>query len=73
MPNCLKGAETDVVLSDFVVHAYIVSFLSSLDMNQVPEKLYLGQHLKQHGMKEQRSAYKSFIEKIILNLLLNYP
>jgi hypothetical protein len=24
-------------------------------------------------MKEQRSAYKSYIEKIILNLLLNYP
>jgi hypothetical protein len=42
-------------------------------MNQVPEKLYLGQNLKQHVMKEQRSAYKSYIEKIILNLLLNYP
>jgi hypothetical protein len=26
-----------------------------------------------HVMKEQRSAYKSYIEKIILNLLLNYP
>ena len=24
-------------------------------------------------MKEQRSAYKSFIERMILNLLLNYP
>jgi hypothetical protein len=24
-------------------------------------------------MKEQRSAYKSYIERIILNLLLNYP
>jgi hypothetical protein len=24
-------------------------------------------------MKEQRSAYKSYIEKITLNLLLNYP
>ena len=42
-------------------------------MNQVPEKLYLGQNLKQHVMKEQRSAYKSYIEKNILNLLLNYP
>jgi hypothetical protein len=42
-------------------------------MNQVPEKLYLGQYLKQHVIKEQRSAYKSFIAKIILNLLLNYP
>ena len=48
---------------------YIVSFLSSLDMNQVPKKLYLGQNV----MKEQRSAYKSYIEKIILNLLLNHP
>jgi hypothetical protein len=37
-------------------------------MNQVLEKLYLGQNLKQ-----QRSAYKSYIEQIILNLLLNYP
>ena len=42
-------------------------------MNQVPGKLYLGQNLKQHVMKEQRSAYKSYIEKIILDLLLNYP
>ena len=42
-------------------------------MNQVPEQLYLGQNLKQYVMKEQRSAYKSYIEKIILNLLLNYP
>jgi hypothetical protein len=40
---------------------------------QVPEKLYLCQNLKQHVMKEQRSAYKSYIEKIILNLLLNDP
>jgi hypothetical protein len=38
-------------------------------MNQIPEKLYLGQNV----MKEQRSAYKSYTEKIILNLLLNYP
>jgi hypothetical protein len=42
-------------------------------MNQVPEKLYLGQNLKQHVMKEERSAYKSYIEKIIRNLVLNYP
>jgi hypothetical protein len=44
-------------------------------MNQVPEKLYIGQNLKQHVMKEQRSAYKSYryIEKNILNLLLDYP
>jgi hypothetical protein len=69
LPNCLKRAETDVVLSVLDVRAYIVSFLSSLDMNQVPEKLYLGQNV----MKEQRSAYKSYIEKIILNLLLNHP
>ena len=73
LPHCLKRAETDVGLSVLDVRAYIVSFLSSLDMNQVPEKLYLGQNLKQHVMKEQRSAYKSYIEKIILNLLLNYP
>jgi hypothetical protein len=38
-------------------------------MNQIPEKLYLGQNV----MKEQRSAYKSYTKKIILNLLLNYP
>ena len=30
----------------------IVSFSASLDMNQVPEKLYLGQNLKQYLMKE---------------------
>ena len=52
LANCLKRAETDVVLSVLDVHAYIVSFLSSLDMNQIPEKLYLGQNV----MKEQRSA-----------------
>ena len=45
LPNCLKRAETDVVLSVLDFRAYIVSFLSSLDMNQVPEKLYLGQNL----------------------------
>jgi hypothetical protein len=45
LPNCLKRAETDVVLSVLDVRAYIVSFLSSLDMNQLPEKLYLGQNL----------------------------
>jgi hypothetical protein len=70
MANCLKRAETDIVLSVLDVRAYIVSFSASLDMNQVPGKLYLGQNLKQHVMKEQRSAYKSYIEKIILNLLL---
>ena len=44
-------------------------------MNQVPEKLSWSKYknLKQHVMKEQRSAYKSYIEKIILNLLLNDP
>jgi hypothetical protein len=46
LPNCLKRAETDVVLSVFDVRAYIVSFLSSLNMNRVPEKLYLGQNTK---------------------------
>ena len=56
LPNCLKRAETDAVLS-----------VLDVDMNQVPEKLYLGQNLKQHVMKEQRSAYKSYryIEKNI--------
>jgi hypothetical protein len=73
LPNCLKRAETDVVLSVLADRAYIVSFLSSLDMNQVPEKLYLGQNIKQHVMKEQRSAYKSYIEKNIQSLVLNYP
>ena len=52
LPNCLKRAETDVVLSVLYVRAYIVSFLSSLDMNRVQEKLYIGQNV----MKEQRSA-----------------
>jgi hypothetical protein len=36
----------------------IVSFPASLDMNQVPEKLYLGQNLKQYVMKEA-VIYKS--------------
>jgi hypothetical protein len=45
LPNCLKGAETDIVLSVLDVRAYIVSFSASLDMNQVTEKLYLGQNL----------------------------
>ena len=45
LPNCLKRAETDVVLSVLDVRAYIVSFLSLLDMNRVPEKLYFGQIL----------------------------
>jgi hypothetical protein len=52
LPNCLKRAETDIVLSVLDVCAYIVSFSASLDMNQVPEKLYLGQNLKQYVMKE---------------------
>ena len=75
LANCLKRAETDIVLSVLDIRAYIVSFSASLDMNQVPEKLYIGQNLKQHVMKEQRSAYKSYryIEKNILNLLLDYP
>ena len=47
-----KRAETDIVLSVFDVRAYIVSFSASFDMNQVPEKLYLGQNLKQYVMKE---------------------
>ena len=45
-------------------------------MNQVPEKLYLGQkykNFKKHVMNEQRSAYKSYIEQMIMNLLLNDP
>jgi hypothetical protein len=45
LANCLKRAETDIVLSVLVVRAYSVSFSASLDMNQVPEKWYLGQHL----------------------------
>jgi hypothetical protein len=32
--------------------AYSVSFSASLDMNHLPEKLYLGQNLKQYVMKE---------------------
>jgi hypothetical protein len=42
-------------------------------MNQVPEKLYLGQNLKKTCDERTRSAYKSYIEKNILNLLLNFP
>jgi hypothetical protein len=45
-------AETDIVLSVLDVRAYIVSFSASLDMNQVPEKQYLGQNRKQYVMKE---------------------
>jgi hypothetical protein len=52
LANCLKRAETDIVLSVLDIRAYIVSFSASLDMNQVPEKLYLGQNLKQYVMKE---------------------
>jgi hypothetical protein len=52
LPNCLKKSETDIVLSILDVRAYIVSFSASLDINQVPEKLYLGQNLKQYVMKE---------------------
>ena len=52
LANCLKRAETDIVLSVLDVRAYSVSFSASLDMNQVPEKLYLGQNLKQYVMKE---------------------
>jgi hypothetical protein len=47
LANCLKRAETDIVLSVLDVHAYSVSFSASLDMNQLPEKLYLGKNLKQ--------------------------
>ena len=49
---CLKRAETDIVLSVLDVRADSVSFSASLDMNQLPEKLYLGQNLKQYVMKE---------------------
>ena len=52
LANCLKRAETDIVLSVLDIRAYIVSFSASLDINQVPEKLYLGQNLKQYVMKE---------------------
>ena len=52
LSNCLKRAETGIVLSVLDVRAYIVSFSASFDMNQVPEKLYLGQNLKQYVMKE---------------------
>ena len=41
-----------IVLSVLDVRAYSVSFSASLDMNQLPEKLYLGQNLKQYVMKE---------------------
>ena len=53
---------------------YIVSFLSSLESGTsktISWSKY--KNLLQHAMKEQRSAYKSYIEKMILNLLLNYP
>ena len=59
MPHCLKRAETDIVLSVLDVCAYIVSFSASLDMNQVPEKLYLGQNRKQYVMKEAVTYIKS--------------
>ena len=52
LTNCLKRAETDIVLRVLDVRAYSVSFSASLDMNQVPEKLYLGQNLNQYVMKE---------------------
>ena len=52
LANCLKRAETDIVLSVLDVRAYSVSFSASLDMNQLPGKLYLGQNLKQYVMKE---------------------
>ena len=52
LANCLKRAETDIVLSVLDVRACSVSFSASLDMNQLPEKLYLGQNLKQYVMKE---------------------
>jgi hypothetical protein len=52
LPNCLKRAETDTVLSVLDVRAYIVNSSASLDMNQVPEKLYLDQNVKQYVMKE---------------------
>jgi hypothetical protein len=48
LANCLKRAEADIVLSVLDVRAYSVSFSASLDMNQLPEKLYLGQNLKQY-------------------------
>ena len=50
LANCLKRAETDIVLNVLDVRAYSVS--ASFDMNQLPEKLYLGQNLKQYVMKE---------------------
>jgi hypothetical protein len=59
MTNCLKREETDIVLSVLDVRAYIVSFTASLDMNQVPEKLYLGQNFKQYVMKEAVTALVS--------------
>jgi hypothetical protein len=73
LSNCLKRAETGLRRSKRFRRPRLYCFLSSLDMNQEPEKLSLGQNLKQHVMKKQRSAYKFYIEKNILNLLLNYP
>ena len=52
LANCLKRAETDIILSVLDFRAHSVSFSASLDMNQLPEKLYLGQNLKQYVMKE---------------------
>ena len=49
LPNCLKIAETSVVLSVFkgVIcehqHLYCYRFFLLLNRNQVPEKIYFGQ------------------------------
>ena len=64
-----------ILLTDAVLNVFD-NFLSSLNTNEVPEKLYHGRdkkNLKQHVMKKQRSTYKSYIEKMILNILLNDP
>jgi len=43
LPNCLKIEETSVVLIVFDGVLCEVCFLPFLNVNQVPEKLYLGQ------------------------------
>jgi hypothetical protein len=76
--NCLKRAETDIVLSVLDVRAYIVIFSASLDMNRVPEILYLGQNHKEYVMKEavrlkrlERCLFLPFLDNLPV-VLFNY-
>jgi hypothetical protein len=61
LSNCLNRAETndveiifDGVLCDVCTYTlYCFCFLPSLNMNQVPEKLYLGQWLYKKNLSNQ--------------------